>query len=100
MTHSNINPDPEPSSQNSNNSRSYFKGLLLNFLIELIIYGGLVTIYYLLVLRYLSQPLELLYDRYLPLYAFTALILIVAQGVVLENITTFLLYRLGLGRRE
>ena len=77
-----------------------FKILLRNFIIELLIYGGLVTLYFLLALRLLSTPLKVLFDEYLPLYAVVSLILIVAQGVLLENITTFLLDRLGLQRFE
>ncbi len=77
-----------------------FKILLRNFIIELVIYGGLVTLYFLLALRLLSTPLKVLFDEYLPFYAVVSLILIVTQGVLLENITTFLLDRLGLQRFE
>ena len=74
--------------------------LLRNFTIELIIYGGLVTFYYLLVLRSLSTPLVMLYNRYIVLYAVIALILIVIQGVALESITNFLLSKIGLDFHE
>lgn len=74
--------------------------LLRNFLIELVIYGGLVTLYYLLALRLLASPLKALFDRNLPLYAVISLALIVAQGVLLEHLTSYLLDRLGLDRFE
>ena len=60
------------------------KLLIRNFVIELVIYGGLVTVYYFLALRLLSSPLKILFQKYLPAYAIIALLLIVAQGVLLE----------------
>lgn len=74
--------------------------LIRNFLIELLIYGSLVTLYYLLALRLLSSPLKHLFEENLPVYAVLALLLIVAQGVLLEALTSFLLDRLGLQRFE
>ena len=97
MAHQPTPSAPESSSKPPPRIPVNLKGLLRDFIIELIIYGGLVTIYYFLVLRFLSSPLVLLYDRYLTLYVIAALILIVAQGVILESITSFLLSRLGLG---
>ena len=77
-----------------------WKRLLRNFSIEIAIYAILVVIYFLLVLKFLSEPLtNLFYDR-LKVYAILALILIVGQGILLELITSFLVERLGLGRRE
>lgn len=100
MAHQPAPPSPESSPNSPTWIPGNLKRLLRDFIIELIIYGGLVTVYYFLVLRFLSSPLVLLYDRYLPLYAVAALILIVAQGVILESITSFLLSRLGLGYHE
>lgn len=74
--------------------------LIRNFLIELILYGILVTIYFLLILRNLSPWLTTLYEENLTLYAIVALALIVAQSVVLEWITSFLVERIGLERLE
>jgi hypothetical protein len=74
--------------------------LIRNFVIELIIYGLLVVGYFYLVLRLLGQPLRLLFDENLLLYALIALILIVAQSVLLEALTSFLLSRLKLERLE
>jgi hypothetical protein len=100
MSRHSSNHKPESSPEITPKENINLKRLLIDFVIELIIYGGLVLIYYFLVLRFLSSPLVLLYDRYLPLYAFAALILIVAQGVVLESITSFLLSKLGLSFHE
>ncbi len=72
--------------------------LLINFIIELAIYGALLTLYYFLVLRYLSNPLDFLFEQRIVIYAIVSLILIVVQGVFLENVTHFLLNRIGLDR--
>ena len=74
--------------------------LLRNFAIEVVIYAVLVVIYFLLVLRLLGKPLERLFENHIGLYAFVALFLIVAQGVVLDGVTSFLINRLGLDRLE
>lgn len=76
------------------------KSLLRNFILEMILYGVLVVAYFLVVLRFLGEPLMELYESSLPLYAVAALILIVAQGVVLEWVTSFLVNFLGLERLE
>lgn len=74
--------------------------LLLNLIIELIIYGGLVTLYFLVVLRYLNEPITNLFDNNLPVYAIVSLILIVLQGVLLERLTFYILDWIGLKRFE
>lgn len=74
--------------------------LIRNFAIELIIYGLLVVGYFYLVLRLLGEPLRALFERNLLLYAVVALALIVAQSVLLEAVTSFLLSRLKLERFE
>ncbi|MEW6716587.1 MAG: hypothetical protein AB1345_03655 [Chloroflexota bacterium] len=74
--------------------------LIHNFIIELVVYCGLLMAYFFLVLRLLASPLKYLFDNHLSLYGFAALILIVAQGVLLESLTSFLLNRLGLQRFE
>jgi hypothetical protein len=74
--------------------------LIRNFVIELIIYGLLVAGYFYLVLRLLGEPLKSLFDENLLLYAVLALALIVAQSVLLQAITSFLLARLKLERLE
>lgn len=74
--------------------------LLLNFAIELIVYGVLVLIYSLGVLQFLASPLRQLFRSNLTVYAFVALGLIVAQGALLDIATTFLLDQLSLERLE
>lgn len=76
------------------------RSLLRNFILEMILYGLLVVAYFLVVLRFLGEPLMELYESSLPLYAVAALLLIVAQGVVLEWVTSFLINLLGLERME
>jgi hypothetical protein len=66
--------------------------------VELIVYGVLVALYAVGVLRFLGDPLADLYESNLTLYAWVALALIVAQGVVLDGVTSFLLDRLRLTR--
>lgn len=79
---------------------SLIKRLVRNFILEVVIYSVLVTLYYLLVLRFLSEPLLELFNNNLTVYAAVALLLILAQGVLLEQLTGFLLERLGLQRFE
>jgi hypothetical protein len=69
-----------------------------NLIIELIVYGTLVTFYALSVLQLLADPLADLYADNLTLYAWLALFLIVGQGFVLEEVTSFLIDRLRLTR--
>lgn len=82
------------------NPRVSYKILIRNFFIEIVIYGGLVAMYYVVVLRFLASPLNILFDRSLQGYAVVGLLLIVAQGVLLERLTFFLLERLELQRFE
>lgn len=74
--------------------------LFINFAIELVVYGILVLGYFLLVLRYLNSILTELYENNMVIYAFLGLGLVVAQGVVLEYVTSFILSRLRLERLE
>lgn len=74
--------------------------LVINFAIELVVYGILVLAYFLLVLRYLNAILTELYNNNLVVYAFLGLGLVVAQGVVLEFITSFIISRLRLERLD
>ncbi|HID86266.1 MAG TPA: hypothetical protein EYP55_02680 [Anaerolineae bacterium] len=72
--------------------------LIRNLAIELIVYGGLVTGYFLAVLRFLGQPLAGLFGNNLVLYALVSLVLIVVQGVILEAVTSFFIELLGVER--
>jgi hypothetical protein len=74
--------------------------LVINFAIELVVYGLLVLAYFLLVLRYLNEILTELYNNNLITYAFLGLGLVVAQGVVLEFITSFIISKLRLERLD
>jgi len=70
--------------------------LIRNFLIELVLYGILVVAYFLISMRYLNSLLTSMFHNNLVLYAFLALILIVAQGILLDSLTSFLLKQLNL----
>jgi hypothetical protein len=65
--------------------------LIRSFIIELVVYGFLVAVYSYVVLRWLSEPLRAMFHTNLLLYALLSLGLIVAQGAVLDVITSFLL---------
>ena len=80
--------------------KSKTRSLLRNFVIELTVYGVLVTAYVVVVLRLLGEPLARLFSSNLTAYALTGLILILVQGVLLDIVTSFLLDRLRLGRLE
>ena len=69
-----------------------------NLVVELLVYGVLVTFYALGVLQLLADPLADLYRDHLALYAWASLLLIVGQGVLLEEATSFLMDRLRLLR--
>jgi hypothetical protein len=68
-----------------------FKRVIVSLAIELGIYGFLLVLYFLLVLRFLNQPLTRLFHANLIVYAPVALILIAAQGLLLSALTTFLI---------
>jgi hypothetical protein len=74
--------------------------LVGSFAIELVVYGILVVLYSVLVLRLLGEPLAQLFGNHLVAYAFTSLALVVAQAVLLDFATSFLLNRLHLERME
>ena len=71
-----------------------------NFLIELILYGMLLTVYFYFVLSYLGRPLFDLFHLNPLAYAGATLLLIVAQSVLLERVTSYLIRWLGLERVE
>lgn len=74
--------------------------LIRNFVIELVLYGALVVGYFLIALRYLNDYLTDLFQNNLILYAFLALLLIVAQGVFLDSLTSFMLNQIKLERLD
>jgi DMSO/TMAO reductase YedYZ heme-binding membrane subunit len=69
------------------------------FLIELAIYAILVVAYFFLVLHFLGPGLQSLEKNHRYAYAGVAVLLMIGQAVVLQNVTTFLL-KLIRGRTE
>ena len=61
------------------------------FAVELVIYAALVTVYFLVVLHFLSDWLVQLETHHIHTYAAVAILLIIGQAVVLEAVTTGLL---------
>ena len=70
--------------------------LVRNLVIELVVYGILLTVYVIVVLQWFVIPLQETFHNNLVLYSFLSLVLLVAQAVLLEQLTSFLLERLGL----
>jgi NADH:ubiquinone oxidoreductase subunit 6 (subunit J) len=62
-----------------------------SFVVELILYAGLVVVYVLFVISLLREWLDGLYEHNKLSYAVAALLLIIGQGVILEMVTTTLL---------
>jgi hypothetical protein len=71
-----------------------------NFIIELIVYGVLLVAYFFVVLRSLSAVLTRFFETDLVVYAFLGLGLILAQGVVLDAITSFIVGQIKFERTE
>jgi hypothetical protein len=71
--------------------RQTLRRFALTLGLELTIYGVLLVVYFVLVLRFLGAPLVRLFDDDLVFYAAAALGLIVAQGVVLDLVTSLLM---------
>jgi hypothetical protein len=92
--------EPKMDTHTDEHPQPNLKILIRNFVIELVIYGALVIGYFLIALRYLNNFLTNLFQSNLVAYAFLALLLIVAQGVFLDALTSFLLNRIKLDRLE
>jgi predicted histidine transporter YuiF (NhaC family) len=71
------------------------KSLIKTFSIEFVIYGALVGSYFFLVLHFWGNWLNELFQQERKVYAFVALILIVAQGLALEVLTRVLVRVIG-----
>ncbi len=84
----------------SQNPAEHTRIAIRNLVIKLFVYGILITVYALLVLRWLSNPLQELFNSNITMYAAASLALIVGQGVLLERLTSFLLARLGMQQHE
>jgi hypothetical protein len=63
--------------------------------LEMIVYAPLLVIYLLVVLRFFNSPLRALSEASPVMYAIVSLGAIVAQSVLLEMLTTWLLRRFG-----
>ena len=61
------------------------------FLIELAVYAVLVVAYFFLVLHFLGEGLQQLEQNHRFSYAVVAILLMIGQAVVLQNVTTVLL---------
>ena len=70
------------------------------FLVELVVYGVLVTGYFFLVLHFLSGWLQDLHLHHVKIYALVAIALLIGQAVLLESLTTWLFRLLRGGRSE
>jgi len=70
--------------------------LVKNFILELLVYAVLVVAYFLLVLRFLAEPLMELFRDNLTVYAFVGLGLIIAQAILLEAVASSIMGWLGL----
>ncbi|HSR29127.1 MAG TPA: hypothetical protein VLY63_01085 [Anaerolineae bacterium] len=81
-------------------SNPNFRRLIRNFAIEMVVYSALVFGYFYVVLRLLDEPLERLFSSNLVVYAIVGLVLIVAQAVVLDFVTSFVMGLLGLDKLE
>lgn len=81
-----------------NDHKVPYRSLIRNFLIEMVVYGLLLVVYFLLALRYLGEPLAKMFAENLHFYSVLSLILIVAQAVALELVVSFLFDFLGLNR--
>lgn len=76
------------------------KRMIITLAIELSLYAVLVIAYFFIVLRFFDGILTSLFQSDLVTYAILGLGLIVAQGVLLEWVTSFILNRLKIDRVE
>jgi hypothetical protein len=79
-------------------NKANLRVLVRNMVIELLIYGVLLVIYFYVVLRFLGGFLTNLFHEQLIVYGVVGLGLIVIQAVILEAVTSFLLGLLRLDR--
>ena len=74
------------------------KILIRNLVVELVVYSILLVVYFFVVLQFLGDILSDLFLNRTIVYAVLGLGLIVAQGVLLEALTSFLIRLLRLDR--
>jgi len=70
----------------------YRKRLIGMVAINLALYAVLVVAYFLVVLRWLNEPLGRLFRQNLPHYALASVLLILGQGLLLDIVTSGLLW--------
>jgi hypothetical protein len=73
-----------------------FRPMMRSLAIELAIYAPLVTIYFLIIISFAKDLLLHIYYELPVVYSIATLLLIVAQGVLLEALTSWLLRKIGL----
>lgn len=73
-----------------------FKPILRSIAFEIIIYIPLATIYTLVVLALAKDILVHIYSTYPTIYAIATLLAILAQGVLLEAFTSWIIRKIGL----
>lgn len=71
------------------------KLIIRKFIIQLLIYAVILALYFMLVLRYLGDPLTELFNQSLLVYAGASLLLIVMQVLFLDTLLHFIFKRLG-----
>jgi hypothetical protein len=72
------------------------KPMMRSLGLELVVYAPLVTIYFLLVITFAKDLLLQIYYEMPVIYSIVTLLVIVAQGVLLEALTSWLLRKIGL----
>lgn len=73
-----------------------FRSILINYLIETIIYGGVAYLYFKFVLLLLIEPITELFYLDLNLYAVLSIALILVQALILEIFISLIVNGLGL----
>jgi len=77
-----------------------YKKMIRNFIVELTIYGVLIFVYFIVILQFFNDYLTEAFENNLLVYSGLALMFIVAQGVLLDYVTTFLIKKLNLDEAE
>jgi Kef-type K+ transport system membrane component KefB len=75
------------------------RGTVLKLIVEVLIYAALVSVYLILVLHFLVGWLTQLSTKDQTVYAFVAILLMIAQGVWLERLASCLV-QVGRPRRR
>lgn len=76
------------------------KAVFKSFSVEFLIYSVLVVSYFLLVLHFLGPWLNHLFQQERKTYAAMAVLLIIAQGILLEQLTRLLVRVIGINKQH